>query len=174
MSFVVEDGTSKADANAYVSVAYADTYLADHRSPVPTAWANATELRRETAIKNATQWLDAVYGLQWLGRRSEQGQRLDFPRRSIVDKDNYLIASTTMPRRLLEACVELSLRDITETNGLIPDVSSAASSIKREMKQIGPLKKDVEYVGSKNLQTTFSIVEELIDELIASPGVERG
>lgn len=172
--FVVEDGTSKVDANAYVSVAYADTYLADHNDPVPTGWSGVTELRQETAIKNATQWLDAVYGLRWLGRRSEQVQRLDFPRRHIRDKDNFLITSTTMPRRLLEACVELALRDITETNGLIPDVTSASSNIKRELNQLGPLKEDIEYFGSKDVQTTFSIVEELIDELITGPGVERG
>lgn len=173
MALVVEDGSSKADANGYVSTAYADQYLCDHNEPVPVAWSGATEVRQEIAIKNATQWLDATYGLQWLGRRSEQLQRLDFPRRSIRDKDNFLIASTTMPRRLLEACVELALRDITETNGLMPDVTSTASNIKRELKQIGTLKKDIEYFGSKDVQTTFSIVQQLVDELISGPGVER-
>lgn len=163
---VVETGSGSANANSYESVAGADTYHADHNDPVPTTWSGATGLRKETALKNATQYLDAVYGEKWLGLRSNSSQRLDWPRSGIVDRDGFAVTSTTMPRVLLECAAILAHLDITETNGLLPNLAASTVNIKREFKKVGPLEKETEYFGSTDQFKTFSLVEELIDELI--------
>lgn len=172
---VVETGSGASTANSYESVVNVDTYLADHNDPVPTTWSTETTLRKETALKNATQYLDAVYGEKWLGTRSNQGQNLNWPRQSIVDRDGWAIASTTMPRVLLECTAILAHLDITETNGLLPNVAISASEIKKEFKKLGPLEKEIEYFGKKREFKRFSLVEELIDELIRrTTKLERG
>ncbi len=162
---VVETGSGSANANSYESVAGADTYHADHNDPVPATWDDATDLRKETALKNATQYLDALYNNKWLGLRSNSGQRLDWPRTGIVDRDGFSVASTTMPRVLLECTAILAHLDITETNGLLPDLAASTANIKREFKKVGPLEKETEYFGSTDQLKTFSLVEELIEEI---------
>ena len=162
---VVETGSGSSSANSYESVAGADTYHADHNDPVPTTWSDATGLRKETALKNATQYLDAVYNNKWLGLRSNSGQRLDWPRTGIVDRDGFSVTSSTMPRVLLECTAILAHLDITETSGLIPDLAASTSNIKREFKKVGPLEKETEWFGATDKLKTFSLVEELIEEL---------
>lgn len=161
---VVETGSGSASANSYESVVNANLYHADHNDPVPTTWSGATELRKETALKNATQYLDAVYGEKWLGLRSNSGQRLDWPRAGIVDRDGFAVLSTTMPRVLLECTAILAHLDITETS-LLPDLAASTGNIKREFKKVGPLEKETEFFGSTTQFKTFSLVEELIDEI---------
>lgn len=172
---VVETGTGSATANSYESVVNADTYQADHNDPVATTWSGATTLRKEIALKNATQYLDAVYGEKWLGTRSSEGQNLNWPRQNIVDRDGWTIGSTTMPRVLLEVTAILAHLDITETNGLLPDLAISVSDIRKEFKKVGPLEKEIEYFGKKREFKRFSLVEELIDELISrTTKLERG
>ena len=163
---VVETGSGLANATSYESVANADQYQEDHNDPVPTTWSGATTLRKETALRNATQYLDAVYGEKWLGTRTSTGQQLDWPRKSIVDRDNFAILSTTMPRVLLEATTILAHLDITETTGLIPDIAVSVADIKKEFKKVGPLEKETEYFGKKREHKKFSLVDELLDELL--------
>jgi len=172
---VVETGAGLTNANSYESVENADLYHADHNEPVPTTWSGATTLRKETALKVATQYLDAVFGEKWLGTRSNETQRLNWPRKDITDRDDYVIESTTMPRVLLEASAILAHLDITETNGLLPDLSTSVAGIKKERKKVGPLEKEIEYFGQKREYKRFSLVEELIDELIRRTTLlERG
>lgn len=163
---VVETGSGSVSANSYESIAGADLYHADHNDPVPTTWSGATDLRKEIGLKNATQYLDAVYGEKWQGRRSNSGQRLNWPRQGIIDRDGFVILSTTMPRVLLEVSAILAHLDITETTGLLPDLAVSQADIKKEFKKVGPLEKETEYVGKKREFKRFSLVEELIDELI--------
>lgn len=171
---VVETGSGSANANSYESIVNADLYQADHNDPVATTWSDVTDFRKEIALKNATQYLDAVYGEKWLGRRSNSGQRLDWPRQGIVDRDGFAVLSTTMPRVLLEATAILAHLDITETSGLLPDLAASTGNVKREFKKVGPLEKETEFFGAADRFKTFSLVEELIDEVIRTTNrIER-
>ena len=51
MSLVVEDGTGKADAESYISVADADTY---HSNRGNTDWAALTTTEKEQLLRGAT------------------------------------------------------------------------------------------------------------------------
>lgn len=77
MALVVEDGTARADAEAYISVADADAYFAARGN---TAWAALTEDAKEQALRRATDYMQAVYGPRWRGEPVTATQALDWPR----------------------------------------------------------------------------------------------
>ena len=60
---VVEDGSGKADANGYVSVADADAYFEGRADPVGIAgafdWSAQSTDNKEKAIVSATRMIDA-------------------------------------------------------------------------------------------------------------------
>ena len=84
MALIVEDGTGKADAESYISVANADTYHANRGN---TTWATLTTDEKEQALRRATDYLLEVYRLKWKGSRVNDIQALDHPR-SFMERDD--------------------------------------------------------------------------------------
>lgn len=89
--FVVEDGTSKSDANSYTTIAFADQYFENHDNP--SDWTGSTQAEKEMALRNATQYLDRYYGGRWRGRKKDldENQALDWPRVSAYDDNERWI-----------------------------------------------------------------------------------
>lgn len=77
MALETEDGTGKADAESYASVAEADLYFSNRGY---TLWATLTTEEREQALRRATDYMGEVYRLRWTGTRLTSTQALDWPR----------------------------------------------------------------------------------------------
>jgi len=167
MALIVEDGTGKSDAESYLSEADADTYHTAHGNP--TAWSGATSAAKEEALRMGTQYLDVVYGQRWLGSRSNTDQALAWPRSDVVDYDGLLIASNTIPQDLKDATAEAAIRHISETNGLLPDVSEPGD-IASETDKVGPISTSRTYVGGRSQLKQFSLIDGLIAGLVAGAG----
>lgn len=167
MSLIVETGAGLVDAESYISEADTDAYHLNHTDS--SDWSGATTEVKEDALRVATQYLDAVYRLRWLGRRTNETQRLSWPRMGAVDSDEYVLPSDDLPRQLEEACAEAALLHITEANGLLPPVSDPG--IERENVAVGPLKSDITYSGTKTGVPQFTIVRMLIKGLITQSGL---
>lgn len=75
MALIVEDGTGMAGAEAYVSVADADTYIS--RSASAAAWAAKTTPEKEALIVQGARLLDAV---PWTGYKAVLNQPMAWPR----------------------------------------------------------------------------------------------
>lgn len=117
MALVVEDGSGKADAESYISVADATTY---HASRGNVAWASvASDTVREQLLRKATDYM-AVYRDRWAGWRVSTMQALDWPRYEVPIKDASLLGQSLMayypsnavPVAVARACAELALRAI--------------------------------------------------------------
>ena len=172
MALIVEDGSGSATAESYLSVADADTYWAAHGAP--SEWTDAVTAAKETALRVATQYLDAAYGPRWQGQSKSSAQRLAWPRAAVLDLDGYLIASDDLPRNLEEATAEAALRQITETDGLMPDVASPGG-VKSQRVRVGPLEKAVTYLSAKDDFKMFSIIDALLRPFLESQTrIERG
>lgn len=173
MSITVEDGTGLTTSDAYISVADADAYHTAHGDPA--AWSGAATADKEAAIRLATQYLDLVHGRRWRGRRTNEGQALDWPRSGVRDRDGFAIESNEIPARLEDACAELALRQINGDT-LIPDIAADSVGIRSESVGAGPVRYAVEYAGTKRVFKSYSVVRDLLRGLTASPGVsaERG
>ncbi len=80
---IKEDGTGRADANSYASVADGDAYHEAHL--YATAWTGATTVNKETALVMATRLIDGEY--QFNGGKRTEAQALQWPRERCPDPD---------------------------------------------------------------------------------------
>jgi hypothetical protein len=159
MTLIVEDGTNVANAEAYATVSYCDTYWSTRpTSSLSAVWAVSTTANKESAIRIATQYLDNKY--RWLGTRQYENQNLQWPRTGVYsDRDVEQIA--LVPQNVKKAVAELAVR--TLSNDLWPDLDKS-NYVKRE--QIGPI--SVEYLLSAPTQSLFPVVNNMLRDLALS------
>lgn len=145
MALIIEDGSGKADAEAYVSVADCTTYAIGHGLTF-----TGTEPEKEARLRRATQYLDAQYAFK--GEPQTDTQALAWPR---------TVAPGVVPREIVAACCELACK----TGDLWADVD-ASSLIE---KTIGPITK--RYAAPANGgQKRFAAVDALVKRWTADGG----
>ena len=155
MAIVVEDGSGKADANSYASVAIADDYfLLRGRN----SWGALSTEAKEASLINATDYLEATYRNAWLGSRVSNTQALSWPRYDVL-LDGFAIASNTVPPIVVSACMELALRASSED--LLTD--TGAKVIRERVDVL-----EVEYSEYGSANTRYTFVERLLAPLLAS------
>lgn len=162
MALIVEDGTLVSGAEAYISVADADTYFTDRGSP--TTWTGATTGQKEAALKYAAQYMDLRY--RFNGCLQDTTQALSFPRTSFYNYDGRLLAgSGVIPDAIKNANAELALRH------LIQDLffSSNPDESRVTSKKIGDAAETYDVNRSSNRFTYIDIL--LGDYLLNSPSV---
>ena len=162
MALVVEDGTGLTNADSYLSEADADTYVAAHGADA--VWTAALTADKEEALRLATQALDAQYGGQWRGLRANDTQALDWPRENAEDDDGYAIDDESVPTALEHACAELAVKEVNGDT-LVADLTNPGA-VKRELRKVGPITKEDEYVGGKSQIKSYRLVEMLLRPLI--------
>lgn len=118
MALIVEDGTGMADAEAYISVADADTYFAARGN---ASWAALTTEAKEQALRLGADYMGAVYGPRWCGTRLTTTQALDWPR----DVEG-------VPEAVKRANAELAVRA-----SAAPLLADAGAQVKQEV--VGPI-----------------------------------
>lgn len=133
MSFVVEDGTAKADANSYVTIADADSYFADRGN---TAWTGADAVKQAALVK-ATDYIEGRFGQRFIGSKKTTTQALAWPRTGAAD-----FADTVIPVGLRRACMEYAVRALSAE--LAPDLKVDASglTVVATKKKVGPIETD--------------------------------
>lgn len=169
MSFVVETGAGLTNANSYISVADADTYVADHGNEA--VWTSATNAQKEAALRNATQYIDLKYGDKFKSCKtninSGSRQALQFPRISVIDEDGYLYDDDEIPECLKNAVVEAALR-ILAGDDLLGVLESA--TIQSESSTVGPLSESITYVGGKSPVKRYPKIYSLLKPITNDTG----
>ena len=165
MALIVEDGTGKVDAEAYVSVANADTYHTAYGNPA--AWSGASTAEKESALRIGAQYLDGKYALRWLGIRANETQALDWPRAGVEDSDGFLLDSDALPADLVRANAIAALK-VINGDTLLPDLTSPGTIASESKSMPGPFSKSVTYVGGKSPYVTYSLIDALLSALLRS------
>lgn len=131
MSFVVEDGTAKDDANSLVDVSYADSYCSERGL---TTWAGTNEVKQQALIR-ATDYLELRYSTRFLGQTNTLTQALSFPRDG----------ATSVPTRIKNAVVQYAIRALKA--GLMPDPAQSATggNVVSKETTVGPVTTKVAY-----------------------------
>ena len=105
LTLIKEDGTGKADANAYANEVDGDAYHAGHL--YASAWTGATADNKAAALVMASRLIDAEY--QFGGVKATSAQALQWPRSDCRDPDaSDMVAENIVPKPLLEATCELA------------------------------------------------------------------
>jgi hypothetical protein len=151
VALIVEDGTGKADAESFISVADATAYHANRGN---AAWAAlASDTVREQLLRKASEYMEQAYRLRWLGYRTTNDQALSWPRSEVPIPDapgvfagyySY-VDEYSVPVPVARACAEFALKAATAT--LYADESQ---KIVRE--KIGPMETEYAEFGTQTIQ----------------------
>lgn len=165
MVLIIEDGTGLIDAESYVSVADADTYI-DKYVFDTSAWDGASTGEKEKALRMATQWLDEAFN--WKGRKADDDQALSWPRAHVVDSEGYGIDSDTIPGSIKNACSEGAVRALS--GELVSDIDAGTGAVEESAVKVGPIEEKVKYVGGAPTQKYFAKIVSLVSGLTANGG----
>lgn len=165
MSLIVEDGTARADAESYMSVAEADTYHSDRGN---AAWTGTTP-QKEQWLRKATEYMVQTYRERWLSFRVTATQALDWPRAWVQVKDapyGYgsfaaMIPNNVVPVEVKRACGELALQAIS--GDLAPALERVARREKVDVIE-------VEYDAGSPAYKRFRNVDMLLSPLLRGSG----
>ena len=136
MALIVEDGTGLPNAEAYISVADADSYFAKRGN---SAWSALTVDAKEVALRLGADYMAAVYGPRWCGERLTDTQALDWPR----DEQG-------VPEAVKRANAELAVR---ASAGVL--LADQGAQVKQET--VGPI--SVTYADGARQETRYAAVD---------------
>jgi hypothetical protein len=153
MAIVIEDGTGLADAEAYISVADADTYFAARGN---TAWAALATEQKEQALRLGSDYMGQAYGQRWCGTRTTTTQALDWPRTGACG-----IAADVVPVPVQRANAELAVR--ASAGELLADQGAQVKS-----ETVGPI--SVTYADGARQWIRYAVVDGLLAGLLLDGG----
>ena len=147
MALTVEDGTGLVGADAYISVANADTYF---QATANATWAAATIPDKEVAIVKATRYMEKRFGTKWKGLIASSEQALGWPRRYVYDERGTELVDQ-VPVQIARACAEYAVQALI--NPLIPEtvypIADGApvpfGRINRKIEKVGPIYEETYY-----------------------------
>lgn len=136
-----------AAADAYVTLADADSYHADRNS---SDWSALSTAEKEAAIRYATQYVDGRY--RWRGTIADTTQALGWPRDDAEDDEGRTL--TGIPGKLQAAVCELALMHSQEA-------LNAAQGPRVVSEVVGPI--ETEYADAAGNQgQEYPLVESLL------------
>jgi hypothetical protein len=108
MAVVIDATVGGASSNSYATLADAEAYMEGRLNA--SLWDAATDDNKNRALVEATRELEV---LAWEGQRASSTQALSWPRDYVTnpddpDGDDY--ASTVLPVRVTDACMELAFQ----------------------------------------------------------------
>jgi len=155
-TFIVEDGSGKGDANAFLSVVEADQIMENYGASAD--WSAADNTVKENGIREATRFMNMQY--VWKGWRVYTTQSLQWPRSECYDDEDNIVNSEIVPERVKEACAYLALK-VVEGRTLLEDLENAAT-VKRTKDVIGPLTEEIEYVKGEEAGVNWQVADKLV------------
>ena len=153
MAFTLEDGTGISGANAYISVAYFNSYHADRG--VDTGY---TDTEVEQHVVRASDYADKRWGRRFRGYRMRNDQGREWPRADAYTDDDYALIN--VPEQLEFAIAEYTLLSLQLDRNLAPMptpdfpvkdpetgtvINESAGKIIEKSEEVGPIKESTKY-----------------------------
>ena len=143
-TFVVEDGSGKANANSFVTLAEADQYVEDHGAEA--TWTAADQATQEEALRRGTQYVDLKFGGRFVGYKARRDNALSWPR---------------------YAAVEAALRHLAGDDLL--GAVAHPGELAAESVSVGPITESLQYVGGKSQVPYYPKIVTLLRRILV-PG----
>lgn len=137
-TFVVEDGSGLAGANAYISVQSLDNYLSSYYTP-----STEPDSVKESAIKIASTYIDS--NNQFRGKLLNQDQGLKWPRVNatcVTSAETIPVASDEVPSQIEYAVAEYAMRQLAGSLQPDPNVNGKITS---QTNKLGQLEQSTSY-----------------------------
>ena len=141
MALTLDATAGGASANAYCTVAEADSY---HEGRLHIEdWTGAATATKEAAIVWATTLLDTQ--MDWVGSQTTTTQALRWPRSGIIDTEGYSVDDDAIPQFLINATAEFARLLIIE------DRTVEQSGDEYEEIRVGPIMLKMRLTSKKQL-----------------------
>lgn len=170
MALVVEDGSGLANADSYVSLDDALTIATSFGQSF--AISGDDEALAEAALRRATLWIDAAYGVRFPGwKRRYRAQALQWPRQGAYDTNviPQYIPEDEVPVEIKRATVIAAVREKASPGSLSPDITPG--EITKRLK-VGSYEE--EYFGAGGVADQRPVVSMVDDVLASLLTVSRG
>lgn len=148
MALIVEDGTGLANANAYITVEFADAYFADRGN---ADWSALTTQDKEKAIVKASDYIDVRFATRLRGAKQFDSQSMQFPRVHVP-----CAPSGEVPVFVQRATAEYAVRAHAGPLAPDPTIDPSGRVVVATRKKVGPIDKEVRFSeGGVNTIITF-------------------
>jgi hypothetical protein len=166
MPLEVEDGTGLEDADAYISLEYADAY---HLAQGNAAWAaEDDDAVKEAAIRRATVYIDNTYRGDFSGTKlNARSQALEWPRIDATDGNGDDVDDDAVPREVEKATAEAALRELASPGSLSPDVLSGQRILSEQVGSLSVTYSD-DGTAMSAATPTVQIIDGIMEGLIGS------
>lgn len=161
MALVVEDGTGKADAESYSSVAAYKSYC-DGRGIT-----YGTDASIEQNLRKGFDYMLYVFGPRWAGYKTTDAQYGDWPRYDVAVPGSSMLMATFATDFIPAPVIRANILLANKAQGgtvLLPDETQA---IKRERVE-GAV--EIEYQDNSKAVTVFPDIEGLLGPLLSGGG----
>lgn len=158
MAITIEDGTGKADAVSFASVAEAQAFATARGFTLPAAEADIEKL----LVKAADFLLQ--FETRFQGFRTFQGQRLPFPRAGVLLYGFDVVDQDEVPTRLKEAQIRLAVS--ANSVDIRPD--GTGQEVVRE--KVGPLEVQYAQRGTGTVDPQFNQAMDLLEPFFTTGG----
>ena len=160
--FVVETGVGDPDANSYVSVEFADDYIATNSFASPQ-WDLLDEDEKEKMLVRSSKIIDRR--VKWQGDRVDGESGLRWPRAGVFDEDGFIIPDDVIPDLLKEAVCEFATYLMTtDWTNETTQASGALTKIKVDVIEL-------EMDAKSSSSTLRSALPQFIIDMLAALGV---
>lgn len=156
MALIIEDGTAKPNAQAYVTSAEVAAYARLYGLAPPTS--------ADADIMKAMRYLEGYYYERWIGVKRTEEQSLSWPRAYAVRMDGWTVEESEIPKEVKDAVCALALRS-RDGDNLIPDLTRGDSVLEE---QIGPLR--VKYASNARTIPIYRDIEFILKPIVRPMG----
>lgn len=170
VTYVVEDGSGKSDANSYATIAEADAYMNDYKN-LPAEWDTSTEVQKQVAMIRGTQYIEDLARGRFKGVQTSEDQALQYPRDGVINESGYSIDHDEIPVQLKFSVFESALR-VRQGTSLVPD-DTTGGGVKKELVEVGTVKIANEFFVSKTLPVFYEVTRKLTGLLKAGGMLSR-
>ncbi len=136
MALTLEDGTARADADSYASVADLRSYADARGITVPT-----DDSACEALLREAFEYLTFAY--RWAGTPVSDDQAGAFPRLDVPSPTGGYYAATAIPAVVKRAQLLLALQ--AQSGSLLVPTASTNGAVTKESVKVGPIERSTEY-----------------------------
>ncbi len=152
MALVTEDGTGKANAEAYGTVVGFKAYC-DARG---ISYSALDDTKIEQNLRLATDYMVEVYRASWQGNRVTSTQALDWPRLG-VEADDFAVDPASVPADVAKANYALAQK--VRSGPLAPDLTQRKKRVK-----VGPL--ETEYDDYSPQSKRYLSVDRMLSQYL--------
>jgi len=163
MEFVVENGEGLSNANSFVSVEEADSYVAAFVEE-DSGWSSKTKKEKELLLIRATRFLNTL--IRWNSNIQNKNQALAFPRKTFYDSEGRAVPEGVVPEIIKQFTAELAVESINnkltlETEKLLIEKfgdtqdTYAAPVVRGGSEVVRRIVKELTHLGYGSSRTTF-------------------